>query len=219
MITSQQIIERSIYASILTKLIEQGLTLNPEEYSPVTEQNAVKYNIDRQAIIDDKGVFIPLFGTGNSQSRGEKTVPRIVIDTGGFYPGDFGLDNRTIDKEGDSFIVSEVPFEAIDQQIDIRLIYNKSTDGRLLHALLHTAIPQRGYIKPHNQESKPFDGNIFIYLSNYYSMDNTDKGLSEDVYQFMVKDTLINPLVVLDTIKPISEINYIINSLELSINP
>lgn len=219
MITSQEVIERSIYQSILEKLISEGLSLDPSDYLPITAATAEQYKLDREAIVQAKGFYVSLFGTGNSQSRGEKTTPRIVIDMGGFFPGELGLGENVIEKEDEEFVISETPFEAIDQIIDVRLIYNNVSHGRLLHKVLHSSIPQRGYLKPYNLESKPFDGNIFIYVSNYFSSDDVDKGINEDVYQFMIKDTLINDLTVKDTVPPMTDISVLIDDIELSINP
>jgi len=219
MITSQEIIERSIYQAILERLKSEGLTLDPSDYLPVTQSTIAQFKSDREAIIKAKGLFISLFGTGNSQSRGEKTTPRIVVDMGGFFPGEMGLGEKVIEKEDDDFVISETPFEAIDQIIDVRLVYNNVSDGRLLHKVLHSSIPQRGYLKPYNLESKPFDGNIFIYVSNYFSSDDVDKGINEDVYQFMIKDTLINDLETIDVVPPLTDISILIENIELSINP
>ena len=213
MVESQEIIERSVYVAILDTLLKRGLTLNPNDYYPLTPAKAEQYKIDRQAIETEHGTYIELYGNSNSLSKGEKKVPRIVIVPQGFYPGDIGFEKTLITEDEDGgFLVSESPFEAIDQFIDIRLVANKTEDSRLLHNVLNTSIPQRGYIKPYNLDNKPFDGNIFIMLSNYMSGDDYGQGQIEKVYQFTVKDTILEAMPVVDNVVPMVDISYIIST-------
>ncbi len=216
---SQEIIERSIYTSILKVLIDNGLTLDPAEYYPISDNNSKRYKQDRATITQTKGFYVDLFGTGNSYSKGSKVCPRIVIESNGFYPGEIGLPLNTIEKLDDGFVVTEQPFEVIDQFIDVILVYNVVEHGRLLNRLLNTAIPQRGYIKPYIYSNKPFDGNIFMVLSNFYKNDNVNEGLMERVYQFTIKDTLLEEPKVIDNVVPINYVEVLINkSLKLNIN-
>lgn len=192
MISSQEIIERSVYSAILETLISKGYSLRPDDYFPINEANQKRFEADKKAIESKKGFFIPLFGMGNNQSRGMKQFPSITIESQGFMPGDVGLPKLIQEKVEDSYFVSESPFEAIEQYIDVRLIANKQEDIRLLHTLLFASIPQRGYIKPYNLPKVPFDGNIYIEVANFYNEPNTDKGIIEKVYQFTIKDTLLD---------------------------
>lgn len=193
MINSQEIIERSIYLSILETLVSVNYTLDPQNYYPITPESEQRYKSDLERIMRNKGKYIYLFGIGNNQSKGMKELlPRIVIDAQGFLPGDIGLPKTMMVREKENYVVSESPFEAIDQWIDIHLVSNTSEDNRLLLNILSTSIPQRGYIKPYTHEKVPFDGNIFIEAVNFYNTPNYDKGLIEKVYQFQVKDTLLD---------------------------
>lgn len=213
MATTQEIVEKSVYAAILFVLKENGLTLDPQDYYPQSEANASKYAEDKTNIISDKGYFVGLYGNSNNQVKGEKEVPRVVIVMNGFYPGEIGYEKTDIDKSESGYIVSEVPYEAIDQFIDIRLVYKDVNQGRLLHKLINRAIPQRGYIKPYTNEEAPFDGNLFITLSNYFSNDDMDKGLIEKVYQFTIKDTLLDDPIILDEISGINSIDVTLNDI------
>lgn len=195
MISSQTIIERSIYCSLLKTTVSLGYSLDPESYYPISEENSNKFNSDKQNIIKTKGRFIYLFGIGNNQSRGIKECPRITIESKGFMPGDMGLPKQILEKTDNSFFVSEFPFEAIDQYIDIHLVANNQDDMRLLHTVLYSSIPQRGYIKPYNLDKVPFDGNIFLEISNFYDLPNTDKGIMEKVYEYTVKDSVLDELI------------------------
>lgn len=211
MISSQEIIERSIYTSILNTLISTGYSLNPEDYYPINNENSLRFKADKSQIESSKGFFIPLFGVGNNQSRGIKTCPRITIESQGFMPGDIGLPKQIIDKVEDSFFISEFPYEAIDQFIDIHLVANNQEEMRLLHTLLFASIPQRGYIKPYHMDKAPFDGNIYVEIANFYDRPNTDKGIMEKVYQFTIKDTLLSESEIPEPIVPINAIEVLLD--------
>lgn len=214
MLNSQEIIERSIYYAILSVLIQKGLSLNPMDYLPLSAANAARYKSDREAIESEHKMYIELYGVSDALSKGPKNTPRIVITSHGFYPGDIGFEKTQVDpdEEENNFIVSEMPFEAIDQFIDIRLVADNIAQSRLLHNIVNTAIPQRGYIKPYNLENTPKDGNIFIMASNYFSADDNEKGLIEKVYQFTIKDTLLSDPISIDSIVPLIDIQLLLEN-------
>lgn len=207
MVSSQTIIERSIYSAILETLISTGYSLRPDDYFPISTENSKRFNQDKESIKSNKGTFISIYGIGNNQSRGIKECPRITIEAKGFMPGDMGLPKQIMDKVEDKYFVSEFPFEAIDQFIDIHLVANNQDDMRLLHTMLFASIPQRGYIKPYNLDTIPFDGNIYVEVSNFYDMPDTDKGIMEKVYEFTIKDSILEEIIKEEE-DPIVPINY-----------
>lgn len=208
MISSQEIIERSIYSALLKTLVSLNYSLDPLDYYPVDEDNKNKFKSDKEAIKKEKGFFIDLFGVGNNQSRGMKECPRITLEAKGFMPGDMGLPKQIMEKVDDSYFVSEFPFEAIDQYIDIHLVANNQNEMRLLHTILFSSIPQRGYIKPYHLEEIPFDGNIYLEVSNFYDMPDNDKGIMEKVYEFEIKDSILTDFIK-ESEDPISPIKAI----------
>lgn len=212
MVSSQEIIERSVYSAILSTLVSEGYCLNPENYLPISLENSNRFLSDKKNIENNKGFFISLNGIGNNQSRGMKDMPSITIESQGFMPGDIGLPKQIISRNDDSYFVSEFPYEALDQYIDIHLIANLQEHMRLLHTILFASIPQRGYIKPYHLEEIPFDGNIYIEIANFFDLPNTEKGIIEKVYQFNVKDSLIayenklpDPIVPINAIQLLME--------------
>ncbi len=219
MLHSQQVIERSIYFAILNILLQKGLTLNPEDYMPLSEANSIRYKTDREAIEADKHLYIELYGSSDSLSKGLKFAPRIVISPQGFYPGDIGFEKSQLedDNDSDNFLVTEMPFEAIDQNIDIILVSNNIEESRLLHSIVNSAIPQRGYVKPYTSVNKPFSGNIFILLANFYKADNNEHGLIEKVYQFTVKDTILEDIPFIDETVPINDIRLLLQDTEIHV--
>ena len=188
MYNSQEIIERSIYSALLQVAIALGYSVDPNDYLPVSEVNAAKMKADIQSL--EK--YIPVFGTANSSSKDKKTTPRIVVNARGFYPGMIGLPKEIVGKEvGLGYTANEEPYETLDQYIDIHLVANTQEDLRILHSIMFTALPQRGYIKPYTAEEFLFSGNIFLEVGNFFDLPNTTLGLMEKVYEFRVYDTLI----------------------------
>lgn len=207
MVDSQEIIERSIYCSILNVAKELGFTVDPNEYLPINTQNQQRFKED----ISKLTKYIQIFGTGNNQSKDIKLTPRIVVNAKGFYPGNIGLPRQLIEKEeGVGFIVTEEPYETIDQYIDVHLVANNQDDLRLLHKILFWSIPQRGYVKPYNQQKSLFSGNIFVELVNFFDIPNLELGLMEKVYEFLIQDTLVLEKAQESYLVPIVDINLLL---------
>lgn len=93
----------------ITNGIEKGLTLNPEDYLPLSQENERRFQADKDAMPK----FIPIYGIGNNQVKGAKTCPRITIELQGFYNGDIGINKYIIgDKlESGNYQASEFPYE------------------------------------------------------------------------------------------------------------
>lgn len=207
MVDSQEIIERSIYCSILNVAKELGFTVDPNEYLPINTQNQQRFKED----ISKLTKYIQIFGTGNNQSKDIKLTPRIVVNAKGFYPGNIGLPRQLIEKEeGVGFTVTEEPYETIDQYIDVHLVANNQDDLRLLHKILFWSIPQRGYVKPYNQQKFLFSGNIFVELVNFFDIPNLELGLMEKVYEFLIQDTLVLEKAQESYLIPIVDINLLL---------
>lgn len=217
MLNIQQVIERSIYSAILDSLIEAGLSLDPNNYLPLSLENSAAYKVARENIEASKGMYIELYGSSDSLSKGAKSTPRIVIVPQGFYPGDMGLEHRSLDLADDTYVISELPFESIDQNYDIIIVANNITEQRVLTSIISSSIPRRGYIKPYNKEPAT-SGNIFILLSNYFNSDNNEAGTLEKVYQFTVKDTLIEEPTIVDTATPMIDISLLLSVGDIDVD-
>lgn len=211
MVNSQEVIERSIYSAILNTSVALGYSINPEEYLPVSEANSRKYAEAKKNLKK----FVGIFGTGNNQSKDMKVTPRIVVNARGFYPGNIGLPKQLIGKEeGIGYTATEVPYSTIDQYIDIHLVANNQEDLRLLHQITFYSIPQRGYLKPYNQDKFLFSGNIFLELVNFFDTPNLEVGIMEKIYQFVVEDTLVyENTEPLDWV-PITDISAVIEAYD-----
>lgn len=190
MVDSQEVIERSFYSAILDVCVKLGYSLNPMDYGE-TQDERLKWKTDLENIKVKYGFFIEVIGSSNNYESGMKTVPKIVIAPQGFLPGNIGFEKSMVTESPTGFIVSEMPFETSDQMINVHIISANANQNRLLHNIMNTALPQRGYLKPYLYDKAPFDGNIFIQWVNFMNIPQTDKGLIEKVYVWEVKDTLL----------------------------
>lgn len=213
MVESQIVIERSVYSCLLNEAISRGNSLNPENYLPMSPDTSQRFRVDKKAIEDNHKPFISVFGNGNNNSKGEKLTPRIVVSPKGFYPGDIGLPKYSKEKdEIGNWLVSEFPFEAIHQIIDVHVVANNISDMRLLQSILHHALPQRGYIKPYNVEVQQKDGNIYIELVNFAKLPEGDTGIMENIYSFEIRDTLLEEVKQVDEISPMTDISILLDN-------
>lgn len=188
MVNSQEILERSIWSAINSVLIDLDMAIDPNKYLPVSHENKM---LAEEAIRKLKR-YIPVFGTGNSQSKGNKTTPRIVINSRGFIPGSIGLPGSLLEKKnGIGYTTTEQSYGTLDHMIDIHLVANNQEDIRLLTEVLFYSIPHTGYIKPYTEDKFLYSGNIFIQLVNFFDNPNLDMGIMEKVYQFSINDCVV----------------------------
>lgn len=222
MVTSEEIIERTFYVSLLHEAINKGLTINPEDYlvdGAPTKELYDKYKADKERIGDK---FVYVFGIGNNQSRGIKDNPRITVELKAYYPGDIGLNKYELEKlEGDKdgFQTVEYDFTSKDTVIDVHLVADTQNQMRVLHDIMYRALPAVGYIKPYFNDLKEWrkgtlspSGNLFIEIGNYYDMPDLTHGMLEKVYTYHVKDGLLLEKSNQDIIKPIKDISTLLNS-------
>lgn len=213
--TSQLIIERSLYASLLRVALKLNRTVNPEDFQPISIISQAK---QERAIKALGNKYIGIYGVGNNQARGIKQVPRITIDLTAYYPGDLGVEQFIIGdiEDNEQYALYEQPFETKDTMFDIHLVANNSQDMRTLHQIMYTALPARGYIRPFRENTLADylnnpglfkTGNIFLQVGNYYDRNDNDHGLLEKVYTYTCVDGLLDQkLSDGNQVSPIKEI-------------
>lgn len=224
MVNSEEIVERTFYISLLSTMLEMGLTLNPEDFLPLSQENEKRF----QEAIKGMKKFIPLFGIGNNQVKGPKTLPRITIELQGYYSGDIGVNKYIIgDKlEDGNYQASEFPYETKDITIDVHLVSQTQADMRLLHTILYTGLPARGYVRPYFNDLEGWEkgrlaptGNLFIEIGNYYDHPDVEHGILEKVYTYVCKDCILPEKALGEgTLTPIKDISVLIGLLEQNEN-
>lgn len=224
MVNSEEIVERTFYISLLSTMLEMGLTLNPEDFLPLSQENEKRF----QEAIKGMKKFIPLFGIGNNQVKGPKTLPRITIELQGYYAGDIGVNKYIIgDKlEDGNYQASEFPYETRDITIDVHLVSQTQADMRLLHTILYTGLPARGYVRPYFNDLEEWEkgrlaptGNLFIEIGNYYDHPDVEHGILEKVYTYVCKDGILSEKALEERpLTPIKDISVLIGLLEQNEN-
>lgn len=226
MVNSEEIIERTFYICLLHKLLKANLTINPDNYLPLSPENDKRFQADKASLHK----FVYLFGVGNNQVRGAKITPRITLELNGYFPGDIGIPG--VDYNGntneDPYQVVEYPWETKDITLDIHLVANNQSDLRLLHNILFNALPVRGFVVPYldndfeawQKKKLNRDGNLFIELTNYYDHPDLEHGLLEKVYTYLVKDGILEQVTHPDdpnyTLVPIKDISVLMGLEETS---
>lgn len=217
MVNSEEIVERTFYASLLSTAINMGLTLNPDDYLPISQENESRYEQDKSNIKN----FVSIFGVGNNQTRGAKICPRITLDLQAYYPGMIGMEKYAIeDNANGNFNRVEHPFETKDISIDVHLVANNMPELRLLHNIMYLSLPARGYLVPYigdfkdwvNKKLQP-TGNIYVEIGNYYDYNDKEHGILEKVYSYTCNDSIIDYSNITDEdIKPINDIITLIGA-------
>lgn len=220
MVSSEEIIERSMYMNLLAVALKAGVTLDPDEYlndkGLPTKETEAKYKEDKSKLKK----FVYIFGIGNNQERGIKEVPRITLDLQGYYPGVIGMERYQLDdtdKEHPRMI--DTGYTTKDIVIDVHLVSKTQSDMRLLHSIMYKALPAKGYIKPYMGDKEEFmkpglwrSENIYIEIGNYYDHVDTDHGLLEHVYQYKISDGVVPDEVSYMELIPIRDISVLIGT-------
>lgn len=212
MVSSEEIIERSLYMRLLTIALNNNLTLDPDDYLPPSPETEKKYKEDMAKL--NKYVYI--FGVGNNQVKGAKYVPRIVLNLASYYPGHIGVEKFMVDDTDKTRPqVMDVGYTTKDVAIDVHLVANNSEDLRLLHSIMYKALPSMGYIAPYvggsakdyiNQKVTS-SNNIFLEVGNYYDHQDLEHGLLEKVYQYNITDGILDSFLSDMEVVPITNIS------------
>lgn len=202
----QEMIERSLFEVIRLELVDKGYLpdITDLDTYPDTQVGWDQWEADISTIVLNMGFAIELFGVGNSESRGIKKVPRIVLETGNFLPGALGGDPLPFfEDQGDSYSALVTPPQTTDFYINFHLVSNSIAQHRVLNSILGLSVPRRGYIKYYNDPTKSF----FARYLNYYNIDDTDGGIIEHIYAYEIPDAWDQEdIIVLENIAKINEI-------------
>ena len=219
MVSTEEIVERSVYMNILAVAIKSGHTIDPDDYLEnglPTIETEKRYKEDKAKIQK----FIYVFGIGNNQDRGIKEVPRITLELQGYYPGNIGMERYQIDDTiKDNLRMIETGYTTKDIVIDVHLISKTQADMRLLHSILYKALPTQGYIKPYFNDKKLFmeegllkSDNIYLEVGNHYDHKDNGHGLLEHVYQYKITDGVVSDDISDVDLVPIRDISLLIGT-------
>lgn len=213
---TEKLIERSIYHALRKTVVAYGYIPDVDNYDVTNPDIAIaqaesrRYLDDAKDIKDNKGFTIELFSSGNSQTRGELKVPRIVVETEAFLPGQLGIDttHSFIPNTQDSFDKMDNSFlsQTSDFYFNIKLINNSIEQQRVLYGLALMTLPRRGYMKwEHEPELLPYS-NLFINFLSHHGQEHQQEGITEKTYRYEISDVVELEPTKIKTIPPIISI-------------
>lgn len=187
---TQQRLERSIFEAIRKVCVQEGYlpdiadtTKYPEPFNTDTQ---LSWETDLKLIKEQKGFAVEVFS--NSQSKGVKAVPRIVIIPRRTMPGEVGspMDGFITQDPNDpnKFARMSIPFEASTFNFDIHLVSSSAAQDRVLNAILSRAIGIKKFIPYYDDLTDLF----LMRLTNSFDYPDPADGLDERAFSYEVPD-------------------------------
>lgn len=222
---TQYLIERTLFEKLRLASVKFGYLPDITKY-PRSEQGAAEYTRAMDKIAKEKGFVLTIKSNIHSTEQGEKTAPRIVVETIQCIPGEFGQWGITQYKMTPSGKYRRVglPPQPVSYLIAIHLVSNSLEQARVMNALLARSIPRRGYhkITPEIYQDIPGIENIpveelgptfFCELQTSRVYPDPENNLKEDVHQYIIPDAWdITLSDEGDDISPINEIETFIST-------
>lgn len=210
--TLQENLERSLFETIRLELIDKGYLPDITDTVRYSQDSSgwANWKTDLEAIKDSMGFFIELYGTGTGESKGEKSTPRIVIESDNFLPGALGGDSTKgfiWNEANNNYDVYITPPQSVDFYINFRLAANSIKQLRILNSILAISIPRRAYINFISDPTKSF----FIRYLNYYQEDQESSGILEHIYAYEIPDCWDREDKSLDNVPGINDITLNVN--------
>lgn len=211
----QELVERTIFHAIRTRVVAEGYLPDINSYDVtnsdinIAKAAQANYRAAVKAIADGpKGFAIEVFNYGPSQHKGTMKVPRIVVDTQAFLPGEVGHDPSLVyEPNGGNFDGNRFVSLTSNFYYHLRLLGNTTKQIRVLHGIMVSVLPRRGYIMwDGDTELRPSGNLLNRYISNVdYSW--KDEGIVEKVYRYEIPDVHELDPQTLATVVPIIQID------------
>lgn len=211
----QALLERSIYHALRTTIVQAGYLPDILLYDIENEDSSVatieqqRYDIDLDIIREQKGFAIEIFNNSPGQAKGTLKLPRIIIETEAFLPGQLGLDT-TLDylKQPDGNYIAEhnnFLSQTSDFYFHVKLLSNTTKQQRALYGIMLMTLPRRGYMKWYNTPPLPYQ-NLFVNFTTHSEFNLQDEGITEKSYRYEITDVHELDPVLLENIPAIKEI-------------
>jgi len=208
MSTIQQTVERSFFEAIRLALVANGYTpdiANTTLY-PDTPAGFEAYLAALATIKASKGFAIEVFGTANPNSRGMKQLPRIVVQTTSFFPGNVGFDSSPqLVKNPDTNKYESFSYDGLSYDLTVAVTASAKDQVQLrkLMDLTHGAIPILGYLPYYNNGSDGF----MVKFDSFQDEVDPREGSLDYTYLYLVPDIQWRePVKLTGTIEPIDSI-------------
>lgn len=205
----QQVVDHSIFHRIRKVLVELGYlpdVLDRTTY-PETKEGQVAWNNALTLIKEQKGFVIEIFGTSSNQSRYAKKVPRIVINSDRYIPGNVGNSPTSwYERNAEGVLESfTLPPSTSDYRFEVGIVANTSKQERILNSIISAILPNRNYIPFWKEDTEGWDAElVFLVLRrNQRHFNNTNEGIMEKYFLYEAVDLLESVPTLLETNVPV----------------
>lgn len=215
----QELIELTIFHSIRKTIVENGYCPDIMAYSN-DQAGSAQYWADFESITNAKGFSIEVFNNSNPDRKGSKKLPRIVMISENYMPGEVGGDQSRFytPLPGNQFKVIQRPPQVVDFSFKVHVLAETARQYRTCLSIMANAIPTRGYIPIYQPFGTFTSCNLFIQNNTYFAVPAMGDSLLEYVYGYVVKDVWLEEYsTLLGTVPALREITLRIteNSQEL----
>lgn len=217
----EEALERSVFELLRKKTVSMGYLPDIEEFDienndmDISSKAQEDYSKELNNISKSKGFAIEIFNYANQQYYGQKKPPRIVIQTESFLQGQLGLDTTQKYKRDEDGKYRALQSESMlsDFYFNVHLVTNTTLQTRVLHQIMHEAIPRRGYIPWHNNDILKENNNLMVRYINMGDVGWPNEGIIEKVFRYEIPDahTVDNRILITD-IAAINNITVDINN-------
>lgn len=222
---TQYLIERVLFEKLRLTSVKYGYMPDILKY-PRTEDGARAYSEKMARIAKEKGFVIAIKNNIHSTELGEKTVPRMVVETVQCIPGEFGQWGRTQYQMGSDGMYKKykLPPQPVNYTMQIHLVSNSLEQQRVMNAILARAIPRRGYhqVTADIYEDIPGAAEVigeagptfFCELTVSRVYPDPANNLKEDVFQYNIPDAWDITLVDTDeVVSPLNEVGVTLQTI------
>lgn len=185
---AQLVIERSVFEAIYVKTLAEGYTADLDGL-PSGEPGIVEYKRRLAVVADAKGYAIEIFNYSPADDKGLKKVPRIIIVTEAFLPGDYGIDpapQPVWNSETEKYDMQVGDNLSYNMIMNVCIVANSTAQIRTLVALINSAIPNRGFIKYESDPTQFF----LIELDTFDDLGSEVQGIIEKIYRYSIPDVV-----------------------------
>lgn len=207
--TVQELVELTLFHAIRKVVVDNGYCPDIMSYTN-DETGSRAYWAAFEAITTARGFSVEVFNNSNPDRKGSKKLPRIIMISESYLPGEIGGDQSRFYKPigKDQFRVMQRPPQVVDFSFSIHLVCENGLQYRTCLGILGNAIPTRGYIPIY----QPFENyepcNLFIQNISGVPIPSYTDSLLEYVYRYVVKDVWLEEYAVdLGVVKALNEIN------------
>jgi hypothetical protein len=224
----EKIVTDTIFETLREKLVDAAYLPevtdipNLESSDPDLAKVAIAtYQTRLDAVVNQKGFCIDLKPYGSNHDKGEKKVPRIVIDVHQFLPGTLGNDtipNYELHESGTYYVRTKSFSLLSNLTFCVYAVGNTAEHMQTMNHLIMQALPYRGYMKPTTEEDLLPSNNFFTILRDKGHTPELPEGILERYYIYEIPDLEeVERIYLPGTIARISEITLNLENQDLII--